>query len=88
MCAVDARRKTVQFKPAASRLPPLEGAEPVPGWRDLLQLRFDKVLVATGGRAKRSGMRGLEAAGRATTLQYVLRSQEDVSKWLDGHGVY
>ena len=32
--------------------------------------------------------RGLEAAGRAGALQYVLRSQEDVSKWLDGRGVY
>ncbi len=29
-----------------------------------------------------------EAAGRAAALQYVLRSQEDVSKWLDGRGVY
>jgi hypothetical protein len=32
--------------------------------------------------------RGLEAAGRRGALQYVLRSQEDVSKWLDGRGVY
>ena len=32
--------------------------------------------------------RGLEATGRAGALQYVLRSQEDVSKWLDGRGVY
>ena len=32
--------------------------------------------------------RGLEAAGRAGALQYVLRSQEDVEKWLDGRGVH
>ena len=31
---------------------------------------------------------GLEAAGRRGALQYVLGSQDDVSKWLDGRGVY